>query len=278
MSPQPLDLSNVQIPTLPEVVTKLSAMVENPLVGIAEIGRTVREDAAMTTRLLRVANSATVGLSEPVLSVEQATATLGARAVRNLALQAAVIDLFEDLPSTDELDIQLVWRHAILTAQVAQLLATELKAGLPLAPDEYYSCGLVHDIGKLVLLQALGEEYLAVMHDARRNGKATHVAEQEELGYTHVDVGARVAAYWRLPPVLIEALQFHHGPLERIRADKSIAVVAFADQIAYRVQAGAADACVATLRPEAGRVLGIAPQAFERIVAQAAELWPTIQP
>lgn len=278
MSPQPLDLSNVQLPTLPEVVTKLSAMVENPRVGLADIGRTVREDTAMTTRLLRVANSANVGLSEPVLSVEQAAATLGARAVRNLALQAAVIDLFEDLPSTDELDIRLLWRHAILTAQVSQLLAAEIAHDLPLAPDEYYSCGLVHDVGKLVLLQALGEDYLEVMHDARRDGKASHIAEQHQLGFTHVDVGARVAAYWRLPQALIDAIQYHHGPIERIREQRSIAVVAIADQVAYRVQAGDAETCAAALCVEAARVLRIAPDAFARIVAQAAALWPTIQP
>jgi HD-like signal output (HDOD) protein len=194
MTPEPLDLANVQIPTLPEVVTKLAAMVENPLVGLADIGRTLREDTAMTTRLLRVANSAAVGLSEPVLSVEQAAATLGARTVRNLALQAAVIDLFDDLPSTDDLDIRPLWRHAILTAQVAQLLATEFAPALPLAPDEYYSCGLVHDVGKLVLLQGLGEEYLEVLHDARRDGKASQVVEQQQLGFTHVDVGARVGS------------------------------------------------------------------------------------
>lgn len=278
MSPQPIDLSNVQIPTLPTVVTKLSSMIENPRVGIAEIGHALREDAAMTTRLLRVANSATVGLSEPVLSVEQAAATLGARAVRNLTLQAAVIDLFEDLPSSEDLDVTLLWRHAILSAQVSQLLATELARSLPLAPDEYYSCGLVHDVGKLVLLQAHGEDYIEVLHDARRNGQASHIAEHEQLGYTHVDVGARVASYWKLPPVLIDAIRYHHGPLEQIRAEKSVAVVALADQLAYRVQAGDVAERAAALRLEAGRLLGVAPEAFERVVGQAVELWPTIQP
>jgi putative nucleotidyltransferase with HDIG domain len=277
MQHKPLDLSTVQIPTLPEVVMKLTSMVDDPLVGLLEIGQTVRQDASMATRLLRLANSASFGLQEPVLSVEQAAAALGTRTLRNLAMQAAVIDLFEDLPSTENFDIQLVWRHAILTAQTSQAIATEVRKNLTLAPDEFYSCGLVHDVGKLVLLQALGEDYLEVMHDARKQGQASHLAEQEALGYTHYDIGARVAKHWGLPPALIDAIQYHHGPVTRIRDDRSIAVIAIADQIAYRVQCGATESCAALLGPKAEQLLGLRPEAFERVLQQAIELWPTIR-
>lgn len=273
----PPDVDSISIPTLPEVVMRLSSMIDDPNTGLREIGQTVREDAAMAARLLRIANSASSGLREQVLSVEQAASALGARTVRNLAMQASVMQMFESLPKTPELDIQLTWKHAILTAQTCQALASACNIGLPLAADEYYTCGLIHDLGKLVLFSCLGEGYLDVLRHARVDGRAVHLVEDELLGFNHIDMGARIALRWGLPQVLIDAIQFHHGPILRIRDDPSIAVVALADQMAYRVQSGHEQAILTSIAPKAQELMGVTTPDFVRVARFASDLWPTIE-
>ncbi len=263
-------VSRLRVPTLPGVVQHINALIADRTCGPQEIGRVVAGDPSLTAQVLRLANSSFYGLEEPVLSAEQAATVIGVRALRNIALQASIITGYEHLAAHDGFDLEEVWKHAAATAQISQMLGTLSKRAPKLAPDEYFTCGLLHDIGKVVLLDSLGEEYLEILRRARSERQALHLEEERALGCSHVHVGALLAGEWGLPQEISTAISFHHGPVEQIRSNPVVAVVAVADQIAYRVHGPAFEDASERLSEVAQKVLDVTEEAFDRVVAAAA--------
>ncbi len=229
-------VETVNIPTLPTVVTKVNQMVNDPSIGLMEIGATIAQDAPIASRVLRIANSPYYGLQNPVRSAEQAAAVIGARALQSIAMQASVMNQYDHLSHVDDFDLVSLWRHAILTAQLSQLIAQRYEGESELAAEEYYTCGLLHDIGKVVLLDNFPDEYLEVFRDAREHGRAVHLSEKEILGTTHTEIGALVAVRWDFPEEVVQAIRHHHGPRIELVGHPNVAIVALADQIGYRLQ------------------------------------------
>lgn len=268
----------VSIPTLPEVVHKLNGMVEDPRVGLDEIGALVAQDAAISAKVLRIANSAVYGLSEPATSVIEAAKVVGARTLRNIALQASIFNHYGALESLDDFDLVGLWKHAIFVGQLSQEIATRAKAITDqLAVDEFYTCGLLHDIGKVVLLESMGEEYLSVYRAAAQSGRALHVVEQEVFGYAHTDVGVVVARRWNLHEKIAKVIEHHHGPRYEIEADPIVAVVAVADQIAYRFETGEFEKYARKLAAVSTKLLRLSPGEFGEVIDWGAEILPLIE-
>lgn len=265
------------LPSLPEVVMRLNGMLVDSKAGLHELGAVVSQDAAITAKVLRIANSSYYGLKEEVLSAEQAATVVGARSLRNIALQASVFARYEHLAALPDFDLESVWRHAILVAQIAQTLAREATKPLSLDAEEFYTCGLLHDIGKVVMLESLGPEYVAVIQEARRARQPVHVAEARILNFTHVDVGALVAARWKLPDVVGQAIEFHHGPQYEVLSQPAVSVVAVADQIAYRSDVQGAEDALLRLGEFAERSLGVGHEAFERVLVYTREIEDLIE-
>jgi HD-like signal output (HDOD) protein len=118
----------VELPTLPQVVAKINALVEDPDVGVREIGAAVAEDAPIAAKVLKIANSAYFGLREKVISTEHATAVLGIRMLRTVAMQASVLRQYDHVTGGSDFDCRHLWKHAILTGQVSAALASRCKA------------------------------------------------------------------------------------------------------------------------------------------------------
>lgn len=260
--------SRMCLPTLPEVVGRINRLIAARC-GPPEIGEVVASDPGLSAKVLRLANSSTFGLQEPVVSAMQAATVIGVRALRNIALQASIIQRYEHLLRYDAFDLQDVWRHSALSARLCQTLGTFSRRRTKLAPDEFFTCGLLHDLGKVVLLDSLGEEYLELLQQARRAGLALHYQEERVLGFAHTHVGGLLASRWQLPQPIVDAITYHHGPTERIRADPVVATVAVADQIAYRVHGPTFPDVAQHLEAIAVRVLDVTPDAFARVVEAA---------
>ncbi len=186
--------ANVAIPTLPQVVARINALVDDPDVGVREIGAAVAEDAPIAASVLRLANSARYGLREKVLSTEHATAVLGVRMLRTIAMQASVVSRYDHLRGQADFNLEALWRHSILDGFACSLLATRSRARIELSPEEFQVVGLLHDVGKVLLLESSAEVYLACMREARERGVAEFRAEEARFGFHHGEVGALIAA------------------------------------------------------------------------------------
>lgn len=234
---QKLLRNNVTIPTIPEIVTRIQKLVDDPEAGTKEMGALVAQDAPLAAKVLRIANSAYYGLHEPCVSTEQASAILGARVLRNVVTQAAVMNQYQHLRKYSDFDFDEMWRHTVATGHVCASLAKQCKVPLALTPDEFYVCGLLHDIGQIVMLDSLGEEYLDILRESKQQKRPIQLLEQSVLGYDHTDVGALIARRWSLPDPIINAIQYHHGPREAVESDPVVSLVANANLLVNRVSA-----------------------------------------
>jgi putative nucleotidyltransferase with HDIG domain len=259
----------INLPSLPDVVLRISSMIDDPAVGLGEMGRLVAQDPAITARVLRLANSGYYGLREQVTHPEQAATVIGARALRNVAMQVSVLQRYEHLRSIPDFDLDELWAHSLLTARLSQAIAELCYARTGVAPEDFYACGLLHDIGKVVMLEGLDDAYVECLRYARLTGTSWHQAEERILGFTHIEVGSLLAQQWQLPDKVVFAIDYHHGPTNAIVAHPHVGVIAIADQLAYRASSASLDASVDRLTGVAERILGIPPARFARIVELA---------
>lgn len=262
---------NINLPTLPSVMQKLSSLLEDPDAGARDVGQLVSEDVALTAKVLKIANSAFYGLAQRTVSTEQACTILGLRVLRNVVTQAAVMTRYEHLGDRG-LDLDALWRHCQLVAQVSYHLARASRASLGLTAEEIQACGLLHDLGKVVLLESLGDEYASVLELSRTQGLPMHVAEKRILGFDHTDVGALVAVQWGLPAAVAGVIQYHHGPREAVASNPAVALVANANLVVHRFDAGNLVAAAGTLDPDTQRFLGLDGAAVTGVV-ERLQMW-----
>ena len=268
--------ANVAIPTLPQVVARINALVDDPDVGVREIGAAVAEDAPIAASVLRLANSARYGLREKVLSTEHATAVLGVRMLRTIAMQASVVSRYDHLRGQSDFNLEALWRHSILDGFACSLLATRSRARIELSPEEFQVVGLLHDIGKVLLLESSAEAYLACMREARERGVAEFRAEEARFGFHHGEVGALIAQSWGLPRLVAECCRFHHGPSERLLASPTLALVALGNQMVHRIEQGDRLGAEGVFSPEARGLLCLRPEDVAEVVGRTDAMRPQI--
>jgi putative nucleotidyltransferase with HDIG domain len=254
------------VPTLPEVVLRIQAMVDDPTTGAAEIGAVVVEDAPLAAKVLRIANSAYYGLSGRCMSTERATTVLGVKMLRNIVTQVAVFEAFEHLEKEWGSDLHELWNHAMRTAQVCGHIASRSRRLEAVGAPECHACGLLHDIGKFVMLDGLGSEYMETVSAARGKGTAQHLEERMRFGFDHAEVGLVLSTRWGLPEVMARAIRYHHGPRDRIAQDAVVAVVAKSDQAVHRAAEGDEPGIRSIFDEATSKQLGLDPDDVDEIV------------
>ncbi len=195
------------LPSLPAVVMELLSSMDQEDVDIAVLAKKVSHDAALTAKTLRLANSSLYGLQVKVTTIQQAITYLGFQTTRNLITAAAVTGCFAEgqCPGFDD---KAFWRHSIAAAACCKVIARRLK----LNQDYAFTAGLLHDIGRLVLVSTFATEYAAVM--AYRAEHDCHVIEAEHavMGVDHVQAGMALAEHWNFSDTMKLAIGHHHDP------------------------------------------------------------------
>ena len=268
-SSRALVLSSVQLPTPPRIAALLADLVD-----LEAIGAVVAQDPPLAARVLSVANSALYGVGEPVRSIQRAATVLGGRTLRRIVLQVEIYQQYEHLRGPLRLEFDGLWQHSIFVAQVSQILAAKLPRGTDL--DNFYTSGLLHDLGKMVMLASFGEPYLEVLREAREAGEASSVREVEEFAFDHGQVGGIVADEWGLPTSIIDSIEFHHGPQHMLETSSEIAVVAFANRLAHGIQSKGPPDLPELLQHPAQRALKLSERALTEVLDLALESWEQV--
>ena len=195
-----------ELPALPVIVIELMSTMDEEDAGGNELAEKLSRDQALTAKTLRLANSSFYGMQSKVTSIQQAIAILGFNGVRTLVTTAAVIGNFKGDKSS-VFDFLAFWRHSVATAVCAKLLAKPLR----LNQDYAFMIGLLHDIGRLVLVTSSPEHYAEVLAHRARHDCCLLDAEMAVLGVPHTIVGSTLAAHWKFPPLMQKAIEDHHG-------------------------------------------------------------------
>lgn len=220
------------IPTLPEVMTRVIKMVEDPRTTALELAEVIGKDQALTAKILKLANSAFYGFPQKIGTIHLAIVVLGFQSVKDLGLSAAVVETFNESEIPELFDLHKFWIHTIAVAAGCKLLSQDKKIAVG---GEIFVAGLLHDIGKLVLTRYLTDEYKEVLQTARRLKLSLVQVENEQLGFNHADVGGWLAEQWNLPRIQVNALLYHHYPWLSYREPNLAMVVNFANLLAYRL-------------------------------------------
>lgn len=194
------------LPSLPTVVLELLASMDQEDVNIDTLTSKIGQDQALTAKTLRLANSSFYGMAKQVSTIHEAIAILGFRTVRSLAATAALIGTFAGRTPTS-FNVAPFWRHSIAAAVCARELATHLD----LNPEQAYIAGLLHDIGRLVLVTQFQPNYEATMAHRSQYDRGLLDAEQAVLGIDHAAVGLGLTRHWKFPDAVTQAIGAHHG-------------------------------------------------------------------
>lgn len=225
------------IPSLPEVVTKVMELVSNPSSSAAELSKVIAHDPGLTSRVLRLVNSAYYGFPKQISSVQQAIMILGFTTMRGLVLSTSIFKIFtpKDSKTGKTIDYVKFWKHSISTALCSRVVARA--SGMTEVGDAF-SSGILHDIGKVVLDQYDHTDYVEVFKKLRFNYSSKDLLETEDdiIGITHADIGYRVADKWNLPVTLSESIRCHHTPLEAVSYTKIVCVIYMANIIANMIE------------------------------------------
>jgi len=216
-----------QLPSLPAVVVELLESAEREDVNADELAEKISLDQALAAKALKVANSPFYGLQSKVASIQDATVILGLRQVRSLVTAAAVTGAFPP-SAVGWFDPHLFWQHCVGVALCARTLAPEVGV----SPDGAFTAGLLHDIGRLVLVTCFPDDYRQVSVYQRKHDCFLLTAERDVLGLDHCMVGKALAERWRFAPSIQEAVAYHHTP-EDINLSSLAGVVHVADVMAH---------------------------------------------
>jgi HD-like signal output (HDOD) protein len=194
------------LPSLPAVVAELLTSMEQDDIDLNYLAGRIALDQALTAKTLRLANSSFYGMPSKVTSIQQAMSVLGLHSVRTLVTACGVIGAVPPAAGL-ALDFDQFWRHAIATAVWARALARHLRQ----SPDTAFTAGLLHNLGTLVLATRFPEEYAAVPLWRAEHAEAS-VAEAElaVFGVDHAQAGSALAAHWKFPTAIQDAISHQH--------------------------------------------------------------------
>ena len=194
-----------QLPVQPGAAMRLLWMLEDPRTSAADLGRLIESDPALSTQVIRLANTAFYGLSGKVSSAWRAVTVLGLATVRAIATTAA-FDLFSEKGRSVPDDF---WPHSVTTAAAAAAIARRVG----IQPNDAFSSGLLHDLGSALVFRRAPRRYDAVLELLADDPTLDALdAERLEFGMTHAEVGAAALSVMRFPAEMVEAIGSHHTP------------------------------------------------------------------
>ncbi|MDJ0765219.1 MAG: HDOD domain-containing protein [Myxococcota bacterium] len=223
--------------TFPVVAQKAIALLSHKEFDVGQVTESIKADPSIAAGVLRMANSAFFAGTKAVSSIETALVRLGSRSVLEVVAAVATMDLFPDSGGVGK----QVRDHCVATAAIVQYLAREFAAE---HREGIFLCGLMHDIGKMLLIESGEIDYVVEGIDTSTPDRS-HGEEQSLLGYDHAVLGGHVLFRWKLPPPIPKVVAWHHQPTrayEDPEVRPLVALLRIADQLDPMLRAAPEDA------------------------------------
>lgn len=205
------------------------SLVEDSRTTANDLAQVLAADQVLTAKLIKVSNSAYYGFSRKVSTVREAVVAIGFKQVRQIAVGASVIQGFKkSLLSTELFDLDLFWGHSMAVAVAAEALAKKTRV---CKPEDAFTAGILHDIGRLIIRQGRPAEFERAIQMARGGSISLHAAEIRSTGFAHDEVGRALGELWKFPSHLIDAIDGHHNSKLSPQEDGLSGVLAQANRL-----------------------------------------------
>jgi len=217
-----------ELPPFPAVAARVMGLADDERTSSLELAQVLSTDQALTAKLIRVSNSAYYGFARRVSTVREAVVVLGFKQVRQIAVGASIINTFKT-SKDDVFDLDLFWGHSVAVAVASEALAKRTRTA---KPEDAFTAGILHDIGRLIIRQTMPVEFREAVLRARGEGRSLHELEIETTGYSHQDVGKALGERWKFPTHLVDAVAYHHDSRATFRDDGLSGIVAQCNRLA----------------------------------------------
>ncbi len=227
------------IPTLSVVVTRLMELVNNPRASANQVADILKRDPVLSAKVLRLVNSSYYNLSVEVTDVTKALGFLGFNTISMLVLGTSVFSSFE-LKTAPYFNVIEFWKHSLATAIAGESLARRIKHP---RPEDAFTCGLLHDIGKIALFKVSQPDMKSVVEKAMLD-ELSFLEAETALGLPgHTVLGERLAERWQLPLVIRKTIRYHHRDIENFESiypnmKPTIMIVTIANILSKRFSLG----------------------------------------
>lgn len=196
--------------SLPDVCIKVNRLIDAPNYSALTLGDIISQDSDLSARLLCIVNSAFFNLKVPVDTISRAITVVGTNELRNLVMATTAARVFTGIPS-DLVDMAEYWRYSITTGVIGGELAKQCHV---LHSERLFVMGVLHDIGRLAIYLKLPEESRDILLITKGDYALLVEAEQEILGFNHMEVGEALLRKWRLPEIIASVIGSHHNPVK----------------------------------------------------------------
>ncbi|MEO7270988.1 MAG: HDOD domain-containing protein [Vicinamibacterales bacterium] len=223
------------LPALAHAYDEALSELDSGGASVAGVAAVIERDLGMAANVLQLANATCAGESGRIATCREAIDRLGLDTIRGLIRS---MDVFGRIAPDGSrgYDVEGLAHHSCLVGRCAQVIAQD-QGATPHAAAEAATAGLLHDVGKLVLADALGAEYTEALRDGFGDGRAVWEIEADAFGASHADVGAYLLGLWGFSEQIIAATAWHHRPSEiGTRGLLTLTAVHAADAIAHRLE------------------------------------------
>ena len=265
IDPIKLIRNKIKLPSLPVIFSQINEAISDPKSSATQVANIINKDSSLSARLLKIVNSALYGFPCRIDTISRAVAIIGTKQLSILALGTSALTVFKDIPS-DLLDMRLFWKHSIACGIIARIIASYKNDKMT---ERFFLAGLLHDIGRLIMLKYLPFQAKEALLKAKRTDSPLCKTEEEVTGFNHAVMGSILVKEWKLPATLENAIKYHHRGSE-CKISLESAVVHLSDIITNALGIGASgEQFVPPLNTKAWEEIGMSTGVLAATVREA---------
>jgi putative nucleotidyltransferase with HDIG domain len=261
-------IKNVQLTSFPDIYYRITKVLNDPKSSASHLAEVISKDTSLSTKLLRIANSAFYGLPSKVDTVTRAITFIGLNEISTLAMGVLAMRFFKNIPQK-LIDMKTFWIHSIACGTIASIIARNKKG---LGEERFFVAGMLHDVGRLVTAITLPQKTVQAILESKKRLTPLFKIEKEIFGYDHAKVAALLLRKWNFPVALENMVGFHHEPAGAPQPlDASI--IHFANIMSLSCQFGhSGEIFVPPLSGKAWETISISPGVLAPAISQTERL------
>ncbi len=258
-----------EMPPLPHSILQILDITKDENFSTQELAKVFERDPTLAVNMLKLANSSFYGFAGKISTISHAIVCLGLDTVRSIALTSSTQETLNNKIPAYTLEKGMLWQHSICCATCARIIAKRI--GFK-ESEEAYIAGLLLDIGKIILSNFAEDQFIQIIEKSKNSRISFDKAEQEVLGFDHPKIGGRMIKKWNLPPILVEAVQYHHRP-EKAKIHKKITyIVHLADAISCMLGIGlGCDGLMYVFEENTLDILGLRKEDIESVMCELVD-------